>query len=485
MIKKCAILLITAFATVCAYAQIEDDAKLISSTTTTESSATATTTPAESPVEQTEASPIPAEVVQIGVIGAQFDKFNPKGWVMPFPSTGVTIDQDFEGIRTKLAKHRIGYYLMNMDLYYGATSRAPSIPSNNSTQQYNGQRTTWVNHAWMWVTYNPSDTLQFMFSGTKEHGTFPQDGPSTTRMGVAAVHKDLFHGRLQLEGGYLQPNFQFYGMFTGGSLAGSLTPAAITALEVGTASEPYTVPAANIRYQFPSNFYARYGVQRSIVPGTGFQQERERNNTGFRFLINGTKALHQGEIGYNRAAAPGTKQAFYRVTGFFNQTPYSDYRTPLLTFVKNGYKFNKTDNNFAISVAADKQLWQKNKYLPFQGLYAGAVGQYAPPQQNLFSQCYQATLYGIGLFPNRPMDMIAVSAMRQELSRIGTRKFEALGQGPAYENTTQGALGYTAMIYHGLFANANVSYAQHPGVFINAGAPKKAVIWNLTLSEYF
>ena len=51
-----------------------------------------------------------------------------------------------------------------------------------------------------------------------------------------------------------------------------------------------------------------------------------------------------------------------------------------------------------------------------RGWYAGVSAMYTPPEFNRFSQYYELRLYGIGLLPSRPSDVVSVVISRNVFS---------------------------------------------------------------------
>jgi hypothetical protein len=114
-----------------------------------------------------------------------------------------------------------------------------------------------------------------------------------------------------------------------------------------------------------------------------------------------------GELGYSRESAPGVKKTFLRFTGLYNTSGFTDYRSGSLALITNTAK--KSDNNWWISAAIDKQITQPDKMLPFRGLYQGTTLQYIPPQQNVLTKYFEYRGYYIGKFNSRPFDMFTWS----------------------------------------------------------------------------
>ena len=79
----------------------------------------------------------------------------------------------------------------------------------------------------------------------------------------------------------------------------------------------------------------------------------------------------------------------------------------------------RSTGNYAAYVLADQQFVQLAPVegQAARGWYAGVSAMYAPPEFNRVSQVYELRLYGIGLLPSRPSDMVSVVVSRNVFSQ--------------------------------------------------------------------
>jgi porin len=294
------------------------------------------------------------------------------------------------------------------------------------------------------------------------------------------IHKGFAKQKLGIEFGYTMNDIAFFESYIAGNLgAGTLGQDAPIQYEVGQNRSGLNTPTLRLRYQATEHVYSKVGFQRSVDPG-GELVERQRNPEGVRFLEKGSKLLTIGELGYRRSPAPGTKSVFVRADGWFNTTEYTDYRTISIPYLASGGTTKKTDNNWAWAVSGDYQFRQPNKYVPFEGTYVGASVQYAPPQQNAYTQYYEIRLFQLGPFKCRPFDMPTFVINHTVFSQIAMQAFQSYAPlrtayGNAYvdainpqfgysyygDQTTVNA-GYSMRVRRGLWFTPAFTYARHP-----------------------
>ncbi|MGA7307624.1 MAG: carbohydrate porin, partial [Pseudolabrys sp.] len=96
-----------------------------------------------------------------------------------------------------------------------------------------------------------------------------------------------------------------------------------------------------------------------------------------------------------------------------------------------------------------------------RGVYTGVTAMYAPPEFNRFSQYYELRLYGIGLLPSRPRDMLSLVVSRNVFSHYLVDG--ALQQGQlAHDGSLSITAGYTATIAPGIRVGIGLGYTDHP-----------------------
>jgi porin len=448
----------------------------------------------------------------MGTLSAKFDQLNPWDWKsVTFPSVGDTVDPEFAGIRPYLAEHNIGislfqagshfdYNLKNAPMYGAYGPPYNQHIAAGTKQQYTGQRPEWIaGGPYAFVTYAiPSTRTQFVL-GAMDCFTTSQAliGCSNLRVTAAYANQRFFKGRVQLTAGYFPSGYGTVGMYTGGNMAGTtLGVGSILPSETGQNYPEHITPNATFRWEVTKHVYGVYGVQRSMSPD--YPQSNSHDAISLRFTAPDAKAFEQLEVGYRRESAPGVKRLWLRFDGFFNSSHYFDYRTgssAYLAFLSN-YRLqaNRTDNNFASSDGVDYQFTQPDEILPFRGLYGGSTVQYAPPQQNLYSQYYEVRAYYLGLFRSRPADMWTLMVNNTEFSKIAINTFHGLaalgvstpgtpiGQATADDGQTTYSITWLAHQRSGIWSNLGLVYTEHPTV-----APRvpNSLVLLVGLSTYF
>jgi porin len=86
---------------------------------------------------------------------------------------------------------------------------------------------------------------------------------------------------------------------------------------------------------------------------------------------------------------------------------------------------------------------------------------YAPPEFNRFSQYYEARLYGIGLLPSRPTDMVSVVVSRTVFSNYVVDAALRSGQ-LAHTGNFSVTAAYYAPIVPGVRVGFGLGYTDHP-----------------------
>lgn len=383
--------------------------------------------------------PIPAAFIKMIAINEKYNKLNPWDWsTATFPPIGDTVDPELGGIRDALAKKNIGVQLFTQGAFYYNLANPPLYgadgPQNppynnkygpgskNAIWWYEGQKPTYYNTYILHLTWsNPKTNTQLVITGWEDYNNFFKGQLSNTPKFDAYINQYLFRKKLLITAGYSNQGFHYLGFFTAGNLAGSLIGSSAVLQDSAGGAAPFNLtPAINLRYQTTKNTYVQSMVQSSVNPDSGAGPNAI---LPLAFAPNHAKAFLGEEVGYNRAAAPGQRRLWARMDFFYNFSHYKDFRdvahydSPTPT---------RTSNNWAFSAAADYQTSQTDQFLPFRGNYIGGTIQYAPPQQNLFSQYYEVRDYIIGPFKRRPMDMISIIVNHMAFSKYWTHGFAPL-----------------------------------------------------------
>lgn len=446
---------------------------------------TTTTDPEAVITQQAKAAPaIPASLIQMGKIHAKYERFYPKAWESPFPGYEDTLFPEAGGAREAMANHNFGLLFLDTSAIYYNLAQPPMYHFSPKEQVFMGQRPTFQSTEMSWLTYDvPHHHLQFIASYANINTNWDKSGPTLFRLDDMMVTWWGLKDKLDITFGYIEnDSTNFYEGYIGGSLAGgTLGVQAAIPYIVGESRTGTSTPGLNIKYKLSNNFYNRLGFQRSVDPAGG-NEEHTRNPKGWRFLETGARLLTIDEIGYHRHSSAGSKSVFVRATGWFNNSHFQDYRTLSLANVMSN-SIGKTDNNFAASIAGDFQVTQPDKILAFRGWYAGGSAQYAPPQQNAYTQYYEGRFYSIGPFKSRPTDMAIAMVTHTSFSEILLDHMKALPSAfgptygvPTYPNQTSVSFGYSYHAHSGLWICPNVTYSHHPTFAPRLNDPVNAVM---------
>ncbi len=261
--------------------------------------------------------------------------------------------------------------------------------------------------------------------------------------------------KLEVKLGLLQNSVEFLGTQIGGSLAsGVFGPNGSILTENGINQSNFPSYGINLKYNFPDNFYTKAGIQRAISPdGTVF--ERLNNPTGNNLKVSNAGVLVLDEVGYRVAPTPGNMQTWIR--GALSVTT-SRYRELSNTA-------HREEPNYGIFFLADRQLLQTAPNAGFgsarQGIYAGFTVERAPSYFNTFSQYYEGRLYGFGLIPSRPNDLISLVANHSQFSGAAVNAARSRGL-LAHDGVTTYTGSYGVAALPGVNVNVGVSYTDHP-----------------------
>jgi porin len=383
----------------------------------------------------------------------RFDDLSLKGWAISYPKVADTILADHLGVRDALADIGIGISPINTaNFQYDFLQNDRGY---RGPQLYNGQRVTRTNTtASLTATYDLGRIGlkggQIATTLSIVDNSFPAvNGPKKIRIGRLHYYQDVIAGVLDFKAGYIDNTQEFLGINVGGNLAtGNLGPQATIPFQLGLSYGGFAAPGINVRVRSKAGFYNKFGIQRSLPPG-GATAENAVNPGGFRFSPPGTGVLLIDEIGFNRASAPGTKSAWVRFGGIHNSTRYTRFSD------------GAQKDNWAVFVAADRQLTQTDPAKPFRGIYAGATFNYAPPEQNFFTQYYEGRVYGVGLIKSRPFDLASLVTTYNVYSPEGLRARVPTNQS-FYKGTWAATASYAYRAAAGIYIQPGLGVTVHP-----------------------
>ena len=384
-----------------------------------------------------------------------------KGWNIPFPSYKDTILQDYGGWRSTLAKY--GFGLTAFDFASNATNLLNTPRSNNGQQAYWGQRPSYLNTTYLWLTYDMSQygipDGQIVVVGNWDRSTWQPYVVDTLQLSQFSYYQTLFNKRVELKIGYTFNNFDFVGSSVGQNFASPFGSAALVPVEVGLAAGPSSQPTARVTFHITDTLYNEFAVARSVSPtANALLSDRNANPTGIHFGVPGGRALFIDEVGYKQAAAPGVSGTWLRGGAIYNTSLYHNYET------------GGQSKNYGLYALADQQIVQLDPSSPdsaYRGIYIGATAMYAPPSTTIFSQYYEVRLYARGLFKGREKDQVSLVYARNVISS----SFAALTNSAAAatgvyarHNTNTITASYTARVFPGVYATLGLSYTDNPSV---------------------
>lgn len=409
------------------------------------------------PVGASGAEPLagPAPNAAISAIPATgpYDSVQWKGLIFNLPPPPVTIDGDY-AFRRKLAQdYGIGYSAWSVNLFYDNVLRH----NHGSPQVYNGQKPTGdtLNSANVVVDlsrYGIPDG-QIVVEGVYQNDSWNPGAPTTLNLGSLTYYQTLFDKHLEFKIGLIAGTYEFYGSYTGGSLGGGIFgPAGAPFQEVGMPTAGVPTYGVILTGHPTQHIYDKIGVLRTDNPD-GVVLEHNYNPTATRFSTPNTGALVINELGYKAEPRPSGGSTWVRFGSALSGGHYNEF----------DHTGHRGTDNYLFYLNADQQLLHVSRAprQSYRGLYAGFSVSYVPPNFNLFSQYYEARIYGLGLLPHRPFDQVSLVFTNSVFSSFAYQAAKAAHR-LAHPDTRSLTLSYSYSVYHGLLLNAAVGYTNNP-----------------------
>ena len=376
-----------------------------------------------------------------------------KGLVFNIPPPRATVDGDF-AFREKLATdYGIGYTGWSIDTFTDNLLRH----NHHGVQTYSGQKPTGSssNNADVIVDlsrYGIPDG-QIVISGSYLSYSWNPSGPTSLVLNGATYYQTFLNRHIEFKAGLLASNGEFYGTFTGGNLSSGLYgPAGSQYNEAGGTTLGTPTYGADVTVHPTAHFYDRFGVTRSANP-SGVLLEHNWNPTATRFSTPNSGVFVLNEVGYKARPGGSGGSTWVRLG-----TGYSSAR-----YVEQDHSTERSPNNYLIYFNADQQLLQTSQKpnQSYRGLYAGFSIAYVPPNLNLFSQYYEARLYGVGILPSRPFDQVSLVATDTVFSNFAYNIARFAGR-LAHNDSKAATLSYSYRLFRGIYLNAAVAYVNNP-----------------------
>ena len=383
-----------------------------------------------------------------------FQSLRIKGLTIALPGPQDTIDPDFAGLRSRLAALGIGYIGHTNNSFF--SNMLPAERTTFGQQVYNGQKQTFFTNNTMHVTYDLGrygiPDGQIVVGGIYNYDTWEPAGPNALSLATLSYYQTFLNRQVELKVGYLANVVEYWGPFLAGNLSSSIFgPSGLIPVAAGLSAWAWTKPAINIKVNLPNGFYNKFGVQVASNPDGPFA-EKIANPTGLDWSTPNSGVLVINEFGYRREATPGQLATWLRAAPIFNTSRYVDFEFG-----------GRRTGNYAAYILADQQFVQLAPVegQAARGWYAGVTAMYAPPELNRFSQYYELRLYGVGLLPSRPRDMVSVVVSRSVFSHYLVEAALQRGQ-LAHNGNYSITAAYNASIAPGIRGGIGLGYTNNP-----------------------
>lgn len=392
---------------------------------------------------------------------AEFNRYEPfrvKGLTINIAPPSDTIDQEAFGLRAALADKGIGYLIYsNSNFTDNIWHHGHPLGNSRTNQVYAGQLPTGISATAALVTYDLSrygiENGQIVLGAGFAATNWQPLGPRTISLASASYYQTFLNGKVELKVGYFPNTLEFLGTQVGGNLASGVFGFSATILgEQGLNTFFTETPGINVKVNLPGNFYDKIGVQRAVSPD-GTVVEHRRNPSATSFTAPNAGAWFINEAGYRIAASPGSPQTWIRAAASYTNSNYLNYDMP----------GRRSGPSYGLFLLADRQLVQTAPVgeSAARGIYAGLSVEYAPPQYNRFSQYYEGRIYGFGLIPSRPLDLVSLVYNRNVYSDLLVNASRAAGN-LAHAATNTYSVSYSAHVFHGINLNVGLSYIDNP-----------------------
>ena len=385
------------------------------------------------------------------------DALKIKGWNIPIPGASDTLDGHLFGVRDTLADYGIGYFGFTNSYFSDNVLRHGLPVGSRENQLYSGQLPTVFSSNFGYVTYDlsrygiPNGQIVLGLNFVRTNWT--PLGPDNLSLSSATYYQTFLHKAVELKIGYIANSLEFLGTYVGGSLAGGVFgPNGTIPVEQGETTTIYPTPGIDVKVNLPDHLYDKIGVERALSPD-GVTVENHQDGGGVRFTLQNSGVFVIDEAGYRVDPSPGVHQTWIRGAASYTSSNYQDYSKPPL----------RADHNYGLYLFGDRQFWQSRPRgrTTAQGLYAGFTVEYAPPALNRFTQYYEARIYGFGLIPGRPRDLLSLVFTDNVFSSdlIDTAHLQ---HQLTHRNSEALSLNYSAHVYHGININGGLSFINNP-----------------------
>lgn len=366
-------------------------------------------------------------------------------------------------MRNKLAENGISYLGISATTFQDNLLRH-ALPAGNrfgkhsrDNQLYNGQLPTYITQEQFYAMYDlqrygiPNGQIQLGFSFMANN--WNPAGADGLFLLAANYYQTLLNKKIEVKIGLTANSVEFLGAQVGGSLAsGVFGPNAGIPIENGLNSSGTPSYGVNVKLNLPNNFYTKAGVNRALSPD-GTLVERANNPTATNLKVSNAGIIAIDEVGYRVNPSPGQMQMWIRGAASVTTSRYREL----------AHTLNREQPNYGLYFLADRQLVQTAPNAGFgsarRGIYTGFTFEHTPSYFNTFSTYYEGRLYGFGLIPGRPNDLVSLVANHSQFS--GAAVSAARGRGLlAHNGVSTITTSYGALVLPGV--NVGVSFTDHP-----------------------
>jgi len=382
----------------------------------------------------------------------RYDRFVQLGSEDPVVHPCMTIDPDLGGLRRALAEYGIGISAGVTTLFNYNLRNDDTI-----TQIYAGQEPTYAGSVLPTITYDLSrlglnEGSQFVFKPVFNYNSYDGSGITGLHVNQLSARLPFWDNRIIVQAGVYYMGSQFYG-----SNIGDISGAAVLGSNSGLLFQTgisgwLPTPGVDIRFQTADErLYNHVGFSRSLSP-LGPEYEWDHNRSGLNFHIKDSELAIIDEIGFRVASAPGQHKIWMRAGVIYNTSGYTQLSPPFAE-----------EDNYGFYGVLDYQITQPDPEMPYKGWYINVKGNYGKPSVNAFAADVGATIYNIGPFQSRPLDLFAVSIGRNFISDDAITFYRNAGEDPA-RNITTASVSYALLVARGVYWNNTIAYTSTPTI---------------------
>jgi len=380
-----------------------------------------------------------------------------RSWEIHSPSACDTVLDDFGGWRSALATAGFGISLFSLDNFVSNVANEHT-PVTVKTQAFGGQVPTLSSLNSFYLSYSLRSIGdpggQLVLGGSVVRNTWINLGPSDNALSAAYWYQSLFDKAVEFKVGYISMALEYIGAQLGGTLAGGANGiSASIQYAQGFTPPTLSTPGVSVTYNISRDFYDKVGLVRSSDPA-GATPNFDFNKYSLRFEIPGQEdgAIAINEFGYRHRPDENSNFKWIRAGVFHNDSGFAEFSNRGATshstveYILGDYQFRKIGDGGGNGG-------------PDRGYYIGGSFINADCNLSLFCKYAELRLYGVGIFPSRPGDILSLIANRSNFSGEDEAAIHLVAPHVAQNAVT---LSYLAKILPGWYLNGGLGYTEHP-----------------------